>query len=380
VEESALQQGEEMNRNDLLEIYSKHLFIENPHVIDILAATYLTRSLDGDPVWLIPMGASGYGKTEFSRPYMDMSSKEVFFLDQVNASAFATGSGKKTSDDIGAKMVGIHSFMIIPDMANVTSMDDTGKKPLLSVLRTLFDGYIKRATGIGKPDYNNIHCNFVGMSTSIIERDFSTGSLMGTREIMYRLPTLYRKSEVLRYSPITNDGRMEISRKTRDYLNEVEKLPWMKLNEDDAYDLKAIANRMIIWRADGETDKDGYLLKAVEVESPKRIYTQISKLYLGLRKFGLGRTDAFKRIKEIEHGMGSQLREKIYRRICGDDEEDHGLPAKLSMLMDDLNVSEIEVRKNLMVLRSLGRIRKSEHSTGYGLESIWCKPDDELYH
>lgn len=362
-----------MNRAELLEIYRKYLYIENPHLIDVLAATYVTKELPGDPVWLIPMAPSGYGKTEYSRPYMDTEkepSYDIFFLDQTTSLAFA--SGKAGADDLGMKLAHKNSFLIIPDMANIGSMSDEDKAQLFAVLRTMFDGYIKRDTGGKKPSYDGIHCNLVGLSTSAIERDLSLCSLMGTREIMYRLPIIYGKDHILECKSITDEGRATISRALRDFLVETKSNPWIEPSEMERMKIKDMAMRIAVWRAEGECDKDGYLLKSVEIESPKRLYTQLTKLWMGFKKLGLTRDEAFKRLEEIEKGSGNPLRERIFR-ILETPPEDVETPITLEQFSERFNVAESEVRKNLMILRSLCRIQKGglTDTLGYSSKSMW---------
>ena len=103
------------------DVYKKYLYIEEPDgldFIDVALATYLTKDLEGDPLWMLPVAPSGYGKTAQLYPLIKLGldfplKYNIQILDQATANAFASGAKDKESD-IGAFLNNRKSLLLIP--------------------------------------------------------------------------------------------------------------------------------------------------------------------------------------------------------------------------------------------------------------------------
>ena len=353
-----------MNIHALHDIYKNHLFLENTHIIDIAAATYVTRTLPGDRLCLFPYGASGLGKTELVRPFMDLP--DVVFLDTVTSKAFTAGNLKARLEDK-------ETMILIPDLAGMSAEDEDEKRKICSTFRTLFDGYIKRDTARGDADANakNVKANMLAFSTPAIKRDLEFSALMGTREIMYELPTMSNNPK-LYDKQIDDSGRTEIKRGAKAFFENLE-VPWVEPNVETKKILREMAERIATWRVVGLADTNGYLLEKVYAEVPKRLYVQLTKLWKGLTRIGLLPIEVETILKNIEERTGNKLREDIHRWLNTDYSSGTPVLAPSPMTIKELSVklnsSPIEVRKQLMVLRSMNKVELL--SDNYDISSIW---------
>lgn len=363
-----------MSIKQVVESFRSHLYIENPHLIYTPMAVYLSRTLHGDPVWMFPVGTSGYGKTELTRPYTALAgddSYDIVIVDQLTPKGIVTATGVPLVEELNNR----NTMIIISDLANILAMKEEERKQVLSQFRTVFDGRVKIIAGnLQSPRvYDNIHASLLGFSTPYIRRDVQLGSIMGTREILYNLP-FYRGDEKLRDKEITAEGREEINKAVKKFIDDLNNR-WVYPNAGTRKELWEMAVRTSIWRVEGVFDEEGYLVEPVEVEIPKRLYIQYKKLWMSYTKMGLSNSETWKVLKEIESGTGTRLRSEIHYELTHminpvDGTKVDGVSQKtLRDIATNFNVGVTEARKQLMVLRSLECIELDEGD--YGLESKW---------
>jgi hypothetical protein len=379
-----------MNIYELHEKFRKYLYIENPHLLDITIASYITKELIGDPLWLFPVATTGYGKSEISKSITALGEEcNVKMMDQTTAKAFASGKRGEAphrqgtvpsaqGQDIGAWLQNKMALLVFPDLANLLSTVEEEKMAVFAVFRTMFDGYIIRDTGYDSPHYSHIHTNILAFSTPALKRDTGIYSLMGTREILYSLPKI-RHPELMDEKNITDEQRNELAMDVKRFIGLIGMSPWIDPNEETKTKIKSLAKRIAVWRAEGITDDYGYLIDNVETEVPKRLYVQLTKLWKGLKRMGLEEKDIMNILAEIESGSGNKIRMAIYRLLTlGENEEgeivEEPRDSTLGAISKELNIGADEIRRQLMILRGLKMVELHAESTVkdlYGVKSRW---------
>jgi len=343
---------------DVHKEYKKHMYLENTNFIDTLLATYMTTRLTGEPLWLFPIAPSSYGKTEMQKPFIEMSKEskyKILMLDQVTSKSFA--SGRKESEDLGAKLQNERTFVLIPDLASILSSSVDDKSTLFAAMRTLYDGYIIRYTGNEKKIYRNCHINMFACSTPAIRGNIEFFGQMGTREILYDVGGIQYPDNMLEAN-VDNDARESIANVVKSFVDD--NVQGVDFTEQPILNdfVKNITKRIATWRVEPTVDEFGYLTQQVIPEYTPRLYKQLSKLCVGLNAIGISQNSIKRIIIEIEQGCGNNLRRQIYRALYRTNEQGFSTPTPKSrwQIANELNRSKKEVLTQLMVLRELGDV------------------------
>ena len=366
----------------LHEAYDELLYQEDYNFIDTLLATYITTRVSGEPIWLVPTAPSGYGKTEYQRPYMKLSEDDkynILMLDSATARSFASGMSKKDRDsvDYGAKMAGQCTFILIPDMASILSTNAEERGALFAMFRTLYDGYIIRSTGSECKTYKDIYTHLFACSTPEVKYDVEFLNKAGTRELLYDAIKIEHPEKRLS-KQINDNGRSELYSITKDYIDQL--LP--KLDTIGDYQCKNdlpidhIANYISAWRVEPKVDDFGYLVQKVQPEYIDRVFKQLKKLYMGLKFIGV--EEPLQTLKSIRDGCGNTLRREVYNYLDKEDPlELLRKPKSLISISNDINRSKDAVRTQLMILRDLDWVYVSPNSEGkvFSDNSMWTIED-----
>jgi hypothetical protein len=342
--------------NDVYQAYRKNLYIEDTHLIDVSLATYITRRLDGDPLWLFPLGASGIGKTTMVSPLIDLSIDEtydIFVLDSITKAGL-----QKMGEDLERRK---GSLLLIPDLAGIVSESLETKSGLFAQLRTLFDGGMKRKAGTEKwsADYK-CHVNVLAFGVPNLKQDISLYGSLGTREILYEIPSPRHWKCMFDY-PLTKEGYREIGDSVKSFLeNDFKFIP--PSGEHDEY-LKTSAEDISIWRTEPVINfADGYITEPLAQEIPVRVYKQLRKLWMGLEEMGVDVTQRKKIIRTINRSCGNKIRSLIYNECLGPKTDKDGCcvdeyeTSTMQQMSEDLNCDLKKIRIQVMALRGMGKI------------------------
>lgn len=343
------------NLEKLHKVYTDNLHMEDTYFIDLILATKVTTPLDGEPVWLFPIAPSSYGKTEQMRPLIrlgDEGKHDIMVLDQVSSKAFASGHQDKTQD-LGAKLDGKKTFIVFPDLASVVASGNQDAEALFAVFRTLYDGSIRRHTGMEDKVYKNCHVNMVAVSTPIIRGNVEFFAAMGTRELLFDVPKVKEPAKMLSKN-ITNQGREDMYNAMADFLDNFQPV-FTKPTDDEQAIIKGVTHRIIAWRAEPNLDKNGYLTKAVEPEYPPRLYRQLEKLWMGLKAIGVDNPE--NHLRAMSKGCGEPIRSEVLYSLYDMSIEGINFYKKThKQIASNLNRSPDTVWTTLMVLKDMGLV------------------------
>jgi hypothetical protein len=135
--------------HDVVTVFRKWLYL--PSLIPLYAAlgTAAGNRLQGEPVWLMLVGAPSSGKTELLMSLKELP--EVRVVGTLSEGGLLSGTSQKeralSAQGGLLKEVGDFGQLIVKDFTSVLSMAKSGQGPLLAALREIYDGHWTRTVG-----------------------------------------------------------------------------------------------------------------------------------------------------------------------------------------------------------------------------------------
>ena len=134
-------------------VYKELLYIEDTKRIDIILAAALSKKLEGIPIWLILVGASGDMKSVQLNAIED---EDTLVIHNITPKTLVNGYKDKIKyPDLAPELN--NKVVVIPDMAQILKLPPTDKAELWGQLRDLYDGFAGKMSGQGaRSKYNNL--------------------------------------------------------------------------------------------------------------------------------------------------------------------------------------------------------------------------------
>jgi len=351
--------GNSIELKDVYDVFDRWLYLPDKKIIDILLAAALTREVRcGDHIFLFVVGASGDGKSELIRSFEDLVSVgKAMKLDQLTTKSIA--SGKKGARDIGSQINGKDILFLIPDLANLSSMNKDFKREIWAQFRTLYDGYCYKATGEDTTKkYDNINLTIIAGTTPIIYDEYIIHSQLGTRELLFKTDCNNRKEKSIRARDNKKSkSKMRSQLKNIVYRFLASKSFDMSINipEEIRRFITYETEKLSILRATAQTDSRYYeLINIVYPETPTRASIQFELLYQACKSLDKDYPDIrFKElIKHIVNSSGSQVRQDILNVFVNNPFEKYSIfeLRNLLRLGRDCIKRELEILWNMKVL------------------------------
>lgn len=284
--------------DDVHETFAKWMHVKDYDAIDLSLAVALSREMEGTPLWLILVGASGAGKTEVIRPFLDTTGednmgKTTYFMAKITTKTLVSGNPK--ADDLAPLLD--KKLIILPDMAEILSLSSDDKKQIWAQLRNLYDGFAQSDTGSQKKrkSYQNLRITLLAGSTPDIDSQILIHQSLGTRELIFRTDIEVNKDELMKRVLENEEAeRMmhdELKAAVRGFVDNhtVEKID---IPKESIVKLMRMAEFMALMRAEGKCDAySGELMSDVTPEAPTRCLKQMKRIYVCLRNLDTTVTD-----------------------------------------------------------------------------------------
>jgi hypothetical protein len=309
----------------------KWLFLPRTHFIDVILATVISNQrVKGEPLFTFIVGPSGDGKSTIVRALKDLRGYKVKCLDRITKNTFATGmtvrrkSGKSEKvHDLGDDLADSSTILLIPDLACLTSLRSEDKKEVWATLRTLYDGDIYKDTGTGVHiAHTNCHVTIIGCSTTTLKSEILIHQHLGSRELMYEIPTKRSHNKEKMRKGRLNFRQAEEMEEDVKYLIQSflagKKLDMDMEVPDNIYEnIEDAANKLSLLRAHAPVDyhsQYGELIEDVSPEVPVRLAKQLRLLYIALHSLDGNYDDkTFLTIMErIVYSSSNSIRYRLY--------------------------------------------------------------------
>jgi len=189
---------------DVIAHFRKWLYLEDEGLLEVYLGTIAANLMDGYPVWLMIVGASGGGKTEplnaaIRLPFVHLAAT-------VTESSLLSGTPKKdTAKDAKGGLlrdVGAFGFLLLKDFTSMLAQRRDASAAVLSAFREIYDGSWTRH--VGSDGGTVLHWSgklaVVAGCTDTIDSHTAVIGTMGERFAFYRLPELKDARKLSRHA------------------------------------------------------------------------------------------------------------------------------------------------------------------------------------
>lgn len=275
----------------------------DPDIFNAVLAAHASSYLKGDPLWLMVVGGSGFGKTETLMSLVAAGAHVVSTIHSEGALLSATtGEGAKGKTATGGilRKIGKVGVLILKDFTTILSMPDRTSKPMiLAALREIYDGHWVRNVGSdgGQELEWKGHLTVIAGCTTAWDTAHTTIAAMGDRFAVIRGNSRVLKDRVSAgRQAMQNAGsearmRNELQVASKRVIDAASK-GLIQISTEDQEQILAVANIVSMARSAVDFDYRGKVEYAHDPESPTRLVKELIQLMRGAIAIGLDRAGA----------------------------------------------------------------------------------------
>jgi predicted transcriptional regulator len=344
-------------------VYRDLLHIEDTKRIDVILATVLSRKMEGIPLWLILVGASGDMKSVQLNAIED---NNTFIMHNLTSKTIVNGyADKKKHPDLAPELN--NKVIVIPDMAQILKLPPNEKAELWGQLRDLYDGLAGKLSGQGsRAKYKDLKVTLIAGSTPAIDAQILVHQDLGTRELIYRTEGNNNKQQAM-WKCFQNESE-EISIKDR--LREVT-INFIKNTEIIRRDIPdyileeimEISTYITYMRAAAEIDSyTNTLRNDVYPEEPTRISKQLKRMYICLKSLSEDYSDkrALEILWHIAKSSAFPIRIKVFKNLLNTNFEH-----STSNISQSLHIGKGTTQRELQIMWNMGLVHLRREATNY---------------
>jgi len=353
-------------KNDLENLHridKEKLYIEDTKRLDIVLATALSNRLEGIPIWLILVGASGDMKSVQLNALMG---EESYVLHNLTSKTLVNGyKNKKEHPDLAPKING--KVVIVPDMAQILKLPPAEKAELWGQLRDLYDGFAGKESGQGSSaKYKGLKITLLAGSTPAIDGQILVHQDLGTRELIYRTSGNKNKEKVMEKCFENEENEKEIAgelkKVTSEFLGDI-KISRNYISKEILDKLKGLATYISYMRATADFDQYANELRNdVFPEEPTRIAKQLKRLFICLTSLAEDYPEerALEILNILAKSSSFRNRVNVLNFLLKCHEE-----VSTSGISEVLKVGKSTVKRECSVMENLGILNCRKQETTY---------------
>jgi len=340
---------------EVYKTYKKYFHVEDTKRIDIVLAVALSQKLEGIPIWLILVGASGDMK---SVQLNSLRNEDTYVLPNLTSKTLVNGyKNKKKFPDLAPELD--KKIIVIPDMAQILKLPPNEKAELWGQLRDLYDGIAGKCSGQGgRSRYEGLKVTLIAGSTPSIDGQILVHQDLGTRELIYRTSGSVKKKEVMKKCFENEEFEDKIKKELIDTTNNFLKEVYIVrnyINPEYLNELMNISTYISFMRSTAEFDSFSHDLRNdVYPEEPTRIAKQMKRLFLCLTNLSNDYPEkrALEILWHIAKSSAFPLRIKIFEKLLNDPEKEYST----SNISELLCIGKSTVKRECGVMWNLGLI------------------------
>ena len=279
----------------------------------ILATYVANQKLEGDPVWLMPVGGSGVGKTERITPLSGMP--DVVVASSISGpAALLSGTARKdrakqATGGLLRQVPDEGGVLVLKDFTSIIEMHREARAELLAALREIYDGQWSRAIGVdgGQKLIWNGRLGLIAGCTTAIDTAHAVISTMGARFMLVRI----EGNDDLGLSALDHVGRElqmreELKAAVRGLL---EHLPGAAYHvESKKIELDALGKFVARARSPVDRDFQNEIRLVLDPEAPTRLCKMLAQLWRASGLLGLDRDAAWELVLRVGFDSIPKLR------------------------------------------------------------------------
>lgn len=255
------------------ELFESVYLIADPYIIKTLIASVINQRISGDSVWIVFVGASGEGKSEFINSIAKCVG--VWPLSTLTSHTFISGQSK-TSTETSLLLRIQNGIITFKDLTSLLSENREERAMIMAQLREIYDGKMNKSFGNGRD------INWEGKITVIAASTYAIHSLkqqytaMGERFLFYNIISPDREEATRRAMRNQSSGnlkeqRLNIETAVGEYVNNKFQIPneTPKISEDVETQLIHLAELSTRARSDVERNFRSPAMEILEVYKPE---------------------------------------------------------------------------------------------------------------
>lgn len=279
------------NLQELNDAFEELFDLEDPCLLPLLTAVFVNAKTSLRHVWLYLIGESSGGKTTA----LGIFSKVTFiegisdFTENTLLSGARSNNGHETSL---LRRLGSNFAVVMKDFTTILSKSEDQQNRLMSQLREVYDGYMRKETGLGvtiewgKKD-RPLRSVFVMASTEAIFKIQERFSEMGSRGLSYVLPKRDKRSRCrmtkksLKKAEGIEQAYSQLQTDVAEYVHNIcRNLPERFPDLPDDIENIIIETAELVTRARSVVLRDyrGVKSLALSSEAPTRVATQLQAI------------------------------------------------------------------------------------------------------
>ena len=292
--------------DEVIATFGKWLFLPDPSALKITLGAVAANLAEGDPLWLLLVGATGSGKTELLDPLLGLPN--VYSVGTLTEASLLSGSPKReTGKDASGgllRQMGDFGFLVLKDFTTILSMGKEIRGPLLAALREISDGHWTRHVGVdgGRTIAWKGKCALIAGCTPAIDQHHALMATMGERFLLFRTPPMDQEQQAVRaMQHVTQENKMrrQLREAAVGLFNGYQRQD-RAFSEDSAARMAALAT--LVARARSAVERDSYK-REIELipdsEMPGRLACSLKCLFHGLQNIGVADKEAWRLIGKV---------------------------------------------------------------------------------
>jgi hypothetical protein len=360
--------------------FKQWLHIEDSHYLHTLLAVKISHKIDGDPIWLMIIGPSSDGKSEYLRA---ITQEEEIVVDDVTEKTFVSGMKEslRTQDHLAKRLKGKQWYMY--DLSIMLSKRAEERSSILSDMRMIYDGRIVKEFGNGdRIDIDTSGNTLICASTPEIDSTMLEDQLLGTRFITYRINTKNRfavMDVIDRNEDKTDFMREKLKFSVREFEHSF-KLDTYTMTDLENQNLQLTANTTTLLRASVGLDKTGEPRNLVYPEGPGRLYKQIKKLYKCYRIIGLSEDESLRCIRKVCRDNINPVRIKLLEYLNNNKNRNNYVDGSIttSKIHVHTGLGKKTIKSHLHCMNMMGLVGFTIKEENYREVDYWDLRDSNL--
>jgi len=356
--------GNKILLEDVHKIYKEELYLEDTKRIDMILASALSSKMNGIPIWLILVGASGDMK---SVQLNALEGFDTYYLQKMTSKTLVNGfKDKEKHPDLAPKLN--NKIMVIRDMATLMKLPPAEKAEIWGQLRDLYDGFAGTTSGMGTDvQYSDLKISLIAASTPSIDGQILIHQDLGTRELIYRCDGNKNKKEAMKIcmrNQLLEDKIMPKLREvTVNFLKKTEINENLELDDKTKEELMEMAIYISLMRASADIDQYTNTLRTnVIPEEPTRVIKQLTRLFICFKSLDKNypQDRAIEILWKLARSSAFQIRVNVLDTLIKLDKE-----VSTSNLADRIKIGKSTSQRELNTLWNMGLVKCRKEPTTF---------------
>jgi hypothetical protein len=305
---------------EVIEVFRKWLHLPDIAALLVTLGAVAANLLKGDALWLLLVGATGSGKTEFLDSLLGLP-YNMHPVGTLTEASLLSGSPKreKAADATGGllRCIGDFGFLLLKDFTSVLAMSGEIRLSVLAALREIHDGHWTRHVGVdgGRKLPWSGKCALVGGCTPAIDLHHQVMAMMGERFVLMRIPSVDGEKQAdsaMAHIGLEKQMRAELRSAISALFSSIRIPVACDFDAGARKRMAALASFVAHARSGVERDRYHREIELIpDTEMPGRLAVTLRRLFHGLEVIGVSREECWKLVARVGLDCIPDVRRKV---------------------------------------------------------------------